>query len=158
MHKLATDAASKNINLSIAIQLLHTFTILVKLSSIFKQSVLQLSVLAAMRPWTASSLADRGRNEGRGASGGSGGGTLDGGASVFSAVCHANGRQAFDNVEDRCMSDISSSSLKQPRVASRLHQLAVAARGVAWRWCEGRRGAQRGPDLLDGPVAARTAT
>ena len=56
------------------------------------------------------------------------------------------------------MSDISSSSLKQPRVASRLHQLAVAARGVAWRWCEGRRGAQRGPDLLDGPVAARTAT
>ena len=54
------------------------FTILVKLSSIFKQSVLQLSVLAAVRPWTASSLADRGRNEGRGASGGGGGGTLDG--------------------------------------------------------------------------------
>lgn len=105
------------------------FTILVKLCSIFKQSVLQLSVLAAVRPWTASSLAVRGRNEGRGASGG---GTLDGAASVFSVVCHANGRQAFDNVEDRCMSDISSSSsLKQPRVASRLHQLAVAARGVA---------------------------
>ena len=95
------------------------FTILVKLCSIFKQSVLQLSVLAAVRPRTASSLADRGRNEGRGASGG---GTLVGAASVFSAVCHANGRQAFDNVEDRCMSDISSSSLKQPRVASRLHQ------------------------------------
>jgi hypothetical protein len=109
--------------LSIAIIPCTYFTILVKLCSIFKQSVLQLSVLAAVRPWTASSLAVRGRNEGRGASGGGGGGTLDGSAaSVFSAVCYANGRQAFDNVEDRCMSDISSSSLKQPRVASRLHQ------------------------------------
>ena len=39
------------------------------------------------------------------------------------------------------MSDISSSSLKQPRVASRLHQLALAARGAAWRGVGARPGA-----------------
>jgi hypothetical protein len=50
---------------------------------------------------------------------------------------------------------------QQPQTASSCFEatpVAVAARGVAWRWCEGRRGAQRGPELLDGPVAARTAT
>ena len=74
---------------------------------------------AVSRPRTASSLADRGRNEGRGASGSGAQYTRRAppdAAVVFSAVCYANGRQAFDNVEDRC-SDISS-SLKQPRVAS----------------------------------------